>query len=176
MHWRRKWQPTPVFLPGESQGRGSLVGCRLWGRTELDTTEATQQQQQHTVLSTIVTMFYMRSSDLIHLFEKFIHYYYFFGCSGSSLLHPSFLQLWQASATLHCGALASHRSGFCCCTGSKCEGFSSCSMWAQSSWCMNLGAPQHVESSQTKDRTVSNTGRWIPIHCTTREVQILFIL
>ena len=41
MHWRRKWQPTPVFLPGESQGRGSLVGFRLWGRTELDTTEAT---------------------------------------------------------------------------------------------------------------------------------------
>ena len=39
--WRRKWQPTPVFLPGESQGRGSLVGCRLWGRTESDTTEAT---------------------------------------------------------------------------------------------------------------------------------------
>ena len=39
MHWRRKWQPTPVFLPGESQGRGSLVGCRLWGRTESDTTD-----------------------------------------------------------------------------------------------------------------------------------------
>ena len=39
MHWRRKWQPTPVFLPRESQGRGSLVGCRLWGRTESDTTE-----------------------------------------------------------------------------------------------------------------------------------------
>ena len=30
MHWRRKWQPTPVFLPGESQGRRSLVGCCLW--------------------------------------------------------------------------------------------------------------------------------------------------
>ena len=41
MHWRRKWQPTPVVLPGESQGQGSLVGCHLWGRTELDTTEAT---------------------------------------------------------------------------------------------------------------------------------------
>ena len=41
MHWRRKWQPTPVFLPGESQGRRSLVGCCLWGRTESDTTEAT---------------------------------------------------------------------------------------------------------------------------------------
>ena len=39
MHWRRKWQPTPVFLPGESQGRGSLVGCRLWGHTESDRTE-----------------------------------------------------------------------------------------------------------------------------------------
>ena len=48
MHWRRKWQLTPVFLPGESQRRGSLVGCHLWGRTESDTTEATwQQQQQH---------------------------------------------------------------------------------------------------------------------------------
>ena len=46
MHWRRKWQPTPVFLPGESQGQRSLVGCCLWGRTELDTTEVTQQQQQ----------------------------------------------------------------------------------------------------------------------------------
>ena len=41
MHWRRKWQPTPVFLPGESQGWRSLVGCHLWGRTESDTTEAT---------------------------------------------------------------------------------------------------------------------------------------
>ena len=40
LHWRRKWQPTPVFLPGESQGRGSLVGCCLWGRTESDMTEA----------------------------------------------------------------------------------------------------------------------------------------
>ena len=33
MHWWRKWQPTPVFLPGESQGQGSLVGCHLWGHT-----------------------------------------------------------------------------------------------------------------------------------------------
>ena len=40
-HWRRKWQPTPAFLPGESEGQGSLLGCRLWGRTESDTTEAT---------------------------------------------------------------------------------------------------------------------------------------
>ena len=41
MHWRRKWQPTPVFLLGESQGQGSLVGCCLWGHKESDTTETT---------------------------------------------------------------------------------------------------------------------------------------
>ena len=41
MHWRRKWQPTPAFLPGESQGWGSLVGCHLWGRTESDMTDMT---------------------------------------------------------------------------------------------------------------------------------------
>ena len=40
MNWRRKWQPTPMFLPGESQGWGSLVGCRLWGRTESDMTKS----------------------------------------------------------------------------------------------------------------------------------------
>ena len=39
MHWRRKWQPTPVFLLGESQGRRRLVGCHLWGHTESDTAE-----------------------------------------------------------------------------------------------------------------------------------------
>ena len=41
MHWRRKWQATPVFLPGESQGQGSPVGCHLWSHTESDMTEAT---------------------------------------------------------------------------------------------------------------------------------------
>ena len=49
LHWRRKWQRIPVFLPGESQGRGSLVGCHLWGRTESDMTEVTQQQQQYRI-------------------------------------------------------------------------------------------------------------------------------
>ena len=50
MHWRRKWQPTPVFLPGESHGQRGLVGCRLRGRTESDTTGVTWQQQQEVVL------------------------------------------------------------------------------------------------------------------------------
>ena len=51
MHWRRKWQLTPVFLPEESQGRWSLVGCRLWGCTESDTTQVIWQQQQQNRLS-----------------------------------------------------------------------------------------------------------------------------
>ena len=53
--WRRKWQPTSVFLPGKSQGLGSLVGCRLWGRRESDMTEATQQQQQPQRITSIFT-------------------------------------------------------------------------------------------------------------------------
>ena len=61
-HWRRKWQPTPVFLPGESQGRGSLVGCRLWGRTESDTTEA--------------------SAAAAAKFIPFVDYYFFVGVQG----------------------------------------------------------------------------------------------
>ena len=56
MHWRRKWQPTPVFLPGESQGWGSLVCCCLWGCTELDTTEAIQQQQQQHCDASIISL------------------------------------------------------------------------------------------------------------------------
>ena len=39
--WRREWQPTPVFLPGESHGQRSLVGYSPWGRKEWDMTEAT---------------------------------------------------------------------------------------------------------------------------------------
>ena len=38
-NWRRQWHPIPVLLPGKSHGRRSLVGCRPWGRYELDTTE-----------------------------------------------------------------------------------------------------------------------------------------
>ena len=37
--WRRKWQPAPVFLPGESHGQESLAGYSPWGRKESDTTE-----------------------------------------------------------------------------------------------------------------------------------------
>ena len=45
LHWRRKWQPTPVFLPGESQGQQSLMGCCLWGCTESNTTEVIYEKK-----------------------------------------------------------------------------------------------------------------------------------
>ena len=38
-HWRKEWQPSPIFLPGEFHGQRSLVGYRPWGCKELDTTE-----------------------------------------------------------------------------------------------------------------------------------------
>ena len=56
-----------VFLPGESQGRGSLVGCCLWGRTESDTTEATwQQQQQQHLIQLFSCSVYPSSTNLFH--------------------------------------------------------------------------------------------------------------
>ena len=44
--WRRAWQPTPVFLPGESHGQRSLAGYSPWGRSELDTTEVTTRTRE----------------------------------------------------------------------------------------------------------------------------------
>ena len=41
MSWRKNWQPTPVFLPGEAHGQRSLAGYSPWGRKESDTTEHT---------------------------------------------------------------------------------------------------------------------------------------
>ena len=99
MHWRRKGQPTPVFLPGESQGRGSLVGRRLWGRTESDTTEAKQQQHIHC---------YTMYSFLICI------YLFTFGCAGSLLL--TWLSLVVASrGNSSCAAGPSLCSGSSCC-------------------------------------------------------------
>ena len=67
MHWRRKRQPTPVFLPLGSQGWGSLVGYHLWGRTESDVTEATWQQQQQHFIVYMYHSFFIHSSVKRHL-------------------------------------------------------------------------------------------------------------
>ena len=78
MHWRKKWQPTPVFLPGESQGRGSLVGCGPWGCKESDMTE--QLTHTHTItpsmLSEPITLKSLRKLKLkLHKNKKIKHDY-----------------------------------------------------------------------------------------------------
>ena len=45
--WRRAWQPTSVYLPGESHGQRSLAGCSPWGLKESDTNEATEHAHMH---------------------------------------------------------------------------------------------------------------------------------
>ena len=92
-HWRRKWQPTPVFLPRESQGRGSLVGCRLWGRTESDTTEAAQQQQQqHAPVCSMETSQTddLRDYDITREFLQTVNNTSVTSVSSSHLLVPMF--------------------------------------------------------------------------------------
>ena len=107
---RRKRQPTPVFLPGESQGQRSLMGCLLWGHTELDMTEETQQQgiathssilawkipqtEEPSRLQSMGSQSWTRLSNF-----TFFHFHLSFGCAGSSLLHAGCL-LWRAGATL----------------------------------------------------------------------------
>ena len=111
------------------------------------------------------------------------HYHHFFKTSlgnhsliyfVSSLLHVGFFQLWRAKATPCGNAQASHCNGFSLLesTGFRSTGFCTRGTWARSLWHIGLGAPQHVESSWTKDRTPAPCiGRWILSHCTTREVR-----
>ena len=92
LHWRRKWQPTSVFLPGESQGWGSLLGFRLRGRTELETTDATQQQQHAVKGFGVINKadvflelsgFFYDPTDVVNL------------TSGSSAFSKSTLHIWN---------------------------------------------------------------------------------
>ena len=76
MHWRRKWQLTLVFLPGESQGWGSLVGCGLWSRTELDMSEVTYQQQQS----------WLRMLCEFQVYNTIFSYTYTFVCDSQVVL------------------------------------------------------------------------------------------
>ena len=89
MHWRRKWQPTPVFLPRESQGRGSLVGPGSMGSHRVGHNWSISRTQ----------LKWLSSSS----------------SSRSLLLHVSFLWLWWAGAMLRCGVWTSRCRGFSCC-------------------------------------------------------------
>ena len=54
--WRRKWQPTPVILPGKSHGQGSQAGYSPWGRKELDTIEQLILSLFFVILTTILSV------------------------------------------------------------------------------------------------------------------------
>ena len=107
-------------------------------------------------------------------FSLYIYIYFFkfislflFGCVGSSFLCKGFLQLWQAGATLHHGARASHYRGLSCC------GAQAPDAQAQQLWLTGPVAPRHVGSSQTRAQTrVPCIGRRTPNHCATREAPI----
>ena len=71
--WRRKWQPTPVFLPGESHGQRGLIGYSLWGRKESDMTkQLTHTHIQH-YISTSVYLIYSVLCFYILVFVWFVH-------------------------------------------------------------------------------------------------------
>ena len=92
---------------------------------------------------------------------------FIYGCVGSSFLCEGLLQLWQAGATLHRGAQASHYCGLSCC------GAQAPDAQAQQLWLTGLVAPWHVGSSQTRARTrVPCIGRRTLNHCATREARL----
>ena len=61
--WRRAWQPTPVFLPGESPGQRSLEGCSPWGSKELDTTVKIKGPDYRGILRVVVQESYPQLSN-----------------------------------------------------------------------------------------------------------------
>ena len=107
MHWRRKWQPTPVFLPGESQGWGCLVGCHLWGRTGSDTTEVMKQQQQSlSCVQLFVTPWTVVCQDTLSMGFSSQEYCCQMGCH--SLLQGIFPTQGLDPGLLHCRQILYH--------------------------------------------------------------------
>ena len=98
MHWRRKWQPTPLFLPGESQGRGSLVGCRLWDRTVghdcSDLAAAAAFNSYFFTLCNVSLCF------LLHLPQFRSSLFLFVCCKNLSLFYPSPVLLLYSSRSI----------------------------------------------------------------------------
>ena len=107
MHWRRKWQPTPVFLPGESQGRGSLVGCHLWGHTvgrDWSDLEAAAAALQYSPLYIVIRLkigknsrFRFESLEIFlydFLFLLFINWFY-----SSNNMHSIYM-FWNSHSML----------------------------------------------------------------------------
>ena len=126
--WRRKWQPTPVVLPGKSRGRRSLVGYSPWGRKDSDTTER------------------------LHV----ISYMYIYMILSLLLSLAVLGLLCCTRAFSSCGTQASHCGDFSCeAQALGHQGFGRCGSWALETSStvarMGLAAPQHMGSSQLRD-------------------------
>ena len=118
-------------------------------------------------------MYFKPYAFLFFLFFFFNLFIYIFipGCVVSSFLCEGPLQLWQAGATPHRGARASHHRGLSCC------GARAPDAQAQQSWPTGLVAPRHAGSSQTRARTrVPCIGRQTLNHCATREAPYAFLI
>ena len=155
---RRRWHPTPSTLAWKIPWMEEPGRLQSWGREESGTTEATQQQQQQVFVAA-------SGLSLAAVSE------------GYSLLHNKIIRLlitWRLS-------LQGTDSRY---TDFSSYGTQAPQLWlpgfrvqAQKLWPMSLVALWHVESSQTKDETCDPCiGRWIFMHCTTREVQELCFL
>ena len=109
MHWRRKWQPTPVFLPGESQGWWSLMGCHLWGHTESTRLKWLSSSSMWNECScAVVWTFFFGIGMKTALFQSFGHCWVFQICwhIECSTLTASSFRIWNSSAGIPSPSLA----------------------------------------------------------------------
>ena len=172
--WRRKWQLTPVFLPGKFHGQKSLAGYSPWSHQELDGTEWPSlhghiypSRYSLTKLNDKILLFqsYWQCiySDLFSFF-LFLRFIYLFLAALVLCYCENFSLLAVSGAALSCDTWASHYSGFSCCGAQPLECI------GVKLWCMGLVATRHVGSSRSRNWTcVPWIGRRLLNHWTTRE-------
>ena len=95
--WRRKWQLTPVFLPGKSHGLRSLVGYSLWGRNESDTTERPHFTSQYQKLEISKKKIQLKKNEPLEMKD---HSYIISGSNG--ILKFNYRLLRKNNGTIAC--------------------------------------------------------------------------
>ena len=116
--WRRAWQPTLVFLPGEFHGQRNLVGSSPWDRKELDMTDRLSTQLKNTKCKLLLCCFYN------------VVYFFIFGCAASSLLNELFSGCGEQGLLSGCSAVFSLQWLLLLrAQAVGCAGFSSCEFW-----------------------------------------------
>ena len=130
--WKRKQQPTPVFLPGKSMDRGSLVGYNLWGHKELDTAERLNNSKVTFIILESRQIVKVKVIDSQYYTGVLFYPFVYLSCTGSLLLLAGCLQLHRAGAALQLRCVTSHGGGFSSCAAQVMgHGLSSCGTQAQ---------------------------------------------